>query len=274
MQMFDNESYAALASVDETSSPSVFRWLFRMGEVRAVCLITLASILGSLVITTVIMLSFSVPRRWLIIDLGIAALIPLLLAPGISLFVLRTVYHLESAHRLIAELAMTDVLTSAYNRRHFMHYANIEFEKAQRHGLPLSLIMLDADHFKDFNDTYGHSAGDSVLRDLSTVCKNSLRISDLFARYGGEEFVILLPLTDGAAARILAERIRRSVEKMSTNTGYLQLPVTISLGVAEKLPTITSLDALLKEADRFLYEAKNNGRNRVEGKHTGQTPDC
>jgi diguanylate cyclase (GGDEF)-like protein len=262
VQDFDKRGEAATAA---DSHSTTFRWLIRMNRARAILLITVATVFGSEAITATLMTLLSAPRRWCLVGIVISTLVPLVEAPLIATFFLRMVHRLESAHEIIAELAMTDILTGAYNRRYFMQEAQKEFGKAQRYNLPLSIIMFDADRFKSLNDTYGHSAGDDVLRELSAACKRCIRASDVFVRYGGEEFVVLLPMSDGSAARMLAERIRREVEQMSAYCGDVRLPVTISLGVAERLAITASLDEMLKEADLRLYDAKKNGRNRVDG---------
>jgi diguanylate cyclase (GGDEF)-like protein len=262
VQEFDKRGDVATA-VDSHST--TFRWLIRMNRMRAILLITLATVFGSEAITAPLMTSLSAPRHWFVVGIFISILVPLVEAPLVAAFFLRMVHRLDRAHEIIAELAMTDILTGAYNRRYFMQEAQKEFGKAQRYNLPLSIIMFDADHFKSLNDTYGHSAGDDVLRELSAACKRCIRAPDVFVRYGGEEFVILLPMADGSRARMLAERIRREVEQMSTYCGDVRLPVTISLGVAERLASTASIDEMLREADLRLYVAKKNGRNRVEG---------
>jgi diguanylate cyclase (GGDEF)-like protein len=241
----------------------LFQWLTDVNSIYAVILVSLVTALGSEALTAILMVSFSAPERWVEIGLAIATVVPLVLAPVIVAFFLQMIRRLERARKLIAELAMTDMLTGIYNRRYFMVEAEKEFGKAQRYNLPLSIILYDVDRFKALNDTFGHSAGDEVLRALTSACARCLRSSDVFARYGGEEFAILLPLTDGEAARGLAERVRKEVEQMSAYHESVRLPVTISLGVAEFQPSKVSFDEMLKEADKRLYAAKTNGRNRV-----------
>ena len=239
----------------------------RLTDVNSICAVILVSVvtaLGSEALTAMLMVSFAAPERWVEISLAIATVVPLVLASVIVAIFLQMIRRLERARKLIAELAMTDMLTGIYNRRYFMFEAEKEFGKARRYNLPLSIILYDVDRFKSLNDTYGHSAGDEVLRALTGACTRCLRSSDVFARYGGEEFVILLPLTDGGAARRLAERVRKEVEQMPAFHESVRLPVTISLGVAEFLPSKISFDEMLKEADKRLYAAKTNGRNRVE----------
>lgn len=262
MRILDGHDNAALT---EDSPSGLFQWLTGMKMTRAVILITSVTVLGSEVLTGMLMVSFSAPEHWIKIGLAISAVVPLVIAPVVAVCFLTMIRRLETAHQLIAELRMTDILTGIYNHRYFMFEAEKEFGKANRYHLPLSIILFDVDGFKLLNDTFGHSAGDDVLRVLGNTCKKCLRASDVLARYGGEEFVILLPLTSGDAAHGLAERIRRAVEEMPIHYGDVRLPVTISLGVADFLPNTASFDEMLKEADLRLYAAKQNGRNRVEG---------
>ncbi len=162
-------------------------------------------------------------------------------------------------------LATTDGLTELTNRRSFLQRLLEEFYRSRRYGLSLSLIILDIDHFKSINDSYGHPAGDKVLKKLGGLLKDHVRVHDLPGRYGGEEFVILLPQTDLDGARILAEKLRSLVEATPFPIGRAQeIRVTISLGVARiDASRMTEPMALVKTADEALYHAKESGRNRV-----------
>lgn len=170
---------------------------------------------------------------------------------------------LENANQRLANLARTDDLTGLNNRRAFFELAEQEMARCMRYERPLTLIMLDVDHFKAINDTHGHAVGDAVLIHIAEVLRESARISDIFARYGGEEFVILAPETDREAAHNLAERIRSRLEQQPTIVNGQDYPVTVSLGLAF-LSNHPNLEKLLLEADRALYRAKANGRNRIE----------
>lgn len=156
-------------------------------------------------------------------------------------------------------LSVTDGLTGLHNRRSFEEKLKEEFERARRYNLPLSLLMLDADRFKEFNDSCGHPAGDHLLKEIALILKQSARANDLVARYGGDEFAVILPNTDSKVAFHLAERLRRAT-KMLCAEGR---PVTISVGVAAMKPEIQDPHALLVAADNALYDAKRKGRNRV-----------
>jgi len=163
----------------------------------------------------------------------------------------------------VQRLAITDPLTGLDNRRHFFEIAGREFARARRYSHPLSAIMLDIDHFKQVNDTYGHAAGDQVLRNVALVLQEISRDADIIARYGGEEFVILLPETELPYAKVVAERMRQEISRTSTETERGTVSLTISLGVAVLDEDCADLDALLERADQALYAAKQAGRNRV-----------
>lgn len=166
--------------------------------------------------------------------------------------------------RRTQELAITDNLTRLYNRHHFFVQGEHLFQIAKRHGKDLSAIMLDLDHFKKVNDTYGHSVGDRVLMAAAQTCRDVLRKTDILGRYGGEEFVLLLPETDLSGAVTVGENLRRHLsEKVVAEDGN-RVSTTASLGVAQYLTdSDRSLDDLLKRADQALYHAKRHGRNRV-----------
>lgn len=164
--------------------------------------------------------------------------------------------------------AMTDGLTKIANRRQFDESLNIEFYRLKRSGGTLSLIMLDIDHFKNYNDACGHLAGDDCLKHVALTLKSvAARAHDVVARYGGEEFTVILPETDSKTAAILAEKIRKSVEDLSiphpeSDTSEV---ITVSIGVVTVLTSgFASPDSIIALADEALYQAKDNGRNRVE----------
>ena len=171
----------------------------------------------------------------------------------------RARHTLEMEHQ-----AHTDVLTGTFNRRHFYLFGERELSRARRIEDPLSLLMLDIDHFKRINDEYGHDAGDEALKLLTRTCLQQLRPHDLFARTGGEEFAALLPHTGIADAAMVAERIRRTVAALAlpvADGGELRF--TVSIGVVQWHAGDADLDALFKRADRKLYQAKEEGRDRV-----------
>ena len=175
---------------------------------------------------------------------------------------LRRLY--ESQGKLM-ELATRDELTGLGNRRYFVQRGEDAVRLAERHGRPLSLLMIDLDKFKDVNDRYGHAAGDDVLKFLAVNLSLHSRSTDTCGRTGGEEFAIVLPETALGEALITAERIRAAVERTPVPSDHAEMPiaVTVSIGVAQ-LARGQSLDQLLEQADRALYGAKRSGRNRVE----------
>ncbi len=162
----------------------------------------------------------------------------------------------------LRELAMNDPLTGLFNRRHLEEELRKEIDRADRHGRPLALAMLDADHFKRINDGHGHQAGDEVLRAIARRCQNRLRSHDLIGRYGGEEFVIVFPETTLAEAAVVAERLRAAVTEQRIEGGGAKLSVTVSIGLAELVPG-QGLESLFRRADSALYRAKQDGRNLV-----------
>jgi len=168
---------------------------------------------------------------------------------------------------MVATLAMEDSLTGIANRRQFDDTMDQELRRAMRDGSMLSLLMIDVDHFKTYNDLYGHVMGDACLCQVAAVAQSVMhRTSDLFARYGGEEFVAILPNTDSRGAQLVAEQIRSAVELCSLpHAGNLHNFVTVSIGCATQTLTPETVgNPLLQAADRALYEAKSAGRNRIE----------
>ncbi len=163
----------------------------------------------------------------------------------------------------LLEMNTKDGLTGAYNRRFLETQLCKEMERAKRYKRPISVLMLDIDHFKKVNDTYGHQCGDLVLKTISSVVQSCIRKTDFFARYGGEEFCCILPETKPESAVILAERIRKGISKKVVKCKKEPIKVTVSLGVAGATEIIDSPDRLLKKADDALYKAKETGRNRV-----------
>ncbi|MDR3707270.1 MAG: diguanylate cyclase [Capsulimonadaceae bacterium] len=167
--------------------------------------------------------------------------------------------NLEHANRELAELAKRDGLTGLINHRTFHERLATEFVLLARHSEPISLLMIDVDHFKAYNDTFGHQAGDAILARIAQILDDAGRASDVVARYGGEEFAILLPTTGPHGAHELAERLRRRVEADT----WQNASVTISIGVSSSTRDATNPTELLAMADRALYRSKALGRNQV-----------
>ncbi len=191
--------------------------------------------------------------------------------PILQMFANQAGLAIENAklYKQIEDLAITDGLTNLFNHRYFQDCLKLEVQRMSRyenrHDICLSLLMIDVDHFKQYNDTYGHQAGDRVLNEMGQLLKNSLRKVDVVARYGGEEFVIVLPMTTKEQAVMLAERLRASVEKYPFETADKTSlgPVTISLGVATYREDGMNEQDLIGIADQCLYAAKQAGRNCV-----------
>ncbi|GAC1600139.1 MAG: hypothetical protein NVS4B10_11720 [Myxococcales bacterium] len=168
------------------------------------------------------------------------------------------------------KLATTDGLTGLFNRRTLQEQLGARMREAQRYRHPLSFLLLDIDHFKKVNDTYGHPAGDAVLRGVAAVAQDQARETDVVARYGGEEMALILPETDAAGARVIAERLRACVEAAEHATEAGALRCTVSVGVstwplaAAPAAPDDEVAALIEAADKALYRAKQAGRNRVE----------
>lgn len=158
-------------------------------------------------------------------------------------------------------MAITDALTGLYNRRRFHDTLTSEHERAKRYGAPFSLVMLDIDHFKKINDSFGHNVGDAVLKEVSGILLKSIRDIDTAARYGGEEFMIILPNTDKVQARVVAERMRQAIE--SHVFADIDRPVTVSIGIAGMPDAkVENEEKLIRCADFAMYRAKQLGRNR------------
>jgi len=202
------------------------------------------------------------------IAIGLFAFTTVALLLGLGRLVSNLHRRLDRAEARIVAMAITDELTGLHNRRAIEQRLGEELVRSQRHGHRCACILLDIDLFKQTNDTFGHAGGDAVLRGLAAAARGALRASDLLGRWGGEEFLAVLPETDLAGARVMAERLRHAVEAMRVEFEGWQLVATVSLGVAEGLPAqhpdALSADRLVARADEALYRAKAAGRNRVE----------
>jgi diguanylate cyclase (GGDEF)-like protein len=185
---------------------------------------------------------------------------------GRTIFKFLTGGNVENAyHEEIYRLTTIDGLTQIFNKRYFMEMLEREISRAHRYRRALTLIFFDIDHFKSINDTYGHLAGDHVLRHLALTVKNNIRREDIFARYGGEEFAIILPEVDLASSRLVAEKVRKVVAATQFRFEETDIPLTISLGLAECTDDLNEPADFIKLADEKLYQAKEGGRNRACG---------
>ncbi len=172
---------------------------------------------------------------------------------------------LEQKNKLLENLANIDGLTEINNHRFFQNFLDQEINRSIRNERTISILLADIDHFKKFNDTYGHQTGDFILKEFCRVCKENIREYDLIARYGGEEFIFVLPETEPGEAKIVAEKIRSAVENFSFDDGDSVYRVTISIGVASARPSGRDFkkNEFIGLADEALYHAKGSGRNRV-----------
>jgi len=217
----------------------------RIASLLAVPLITKEGIIGVLTVTSARPGAFQPEHEDLLMYLGTAI-----------------VKDLENAR--LYRLSITDSLTKAFNRQYLYQRLPEEVERCRRYKDPLSVALFDIDHFKRFNDSYGHPAGDFVLKEVVRLAQGQIRDVDALVRYGGEEFLVLLPNTPLEGARVIAERFRKAVEAAEFPWSDRRLKVTISVGIATLAEDVPNDEALLKKADDALYRAKTAGRNRVE----------
>lgn len=247
---------------------------------KLVALLPLGSLRHSWYVLTVLILLFIVGYvGYVVTSWNGRVTLPELVVPaifflGACFVVLVNLLSLKTARdvrrmAVLEQESVTDPLTGIYNRRYLERHLIDEIARASRYRTPLSVLLVDVDHFKRINDTHGHPAGDLVLKGLARVMAKTVRATDIVARYGGEEIVVLAPNTPKKTARNLAERLRAKIETASfpvpNQTGRKSgaLRVTVSIGVACFGPDVPDARALIRRADEALYEAKGAGRNRV-----------
>lgn len=172
---------------------------------------------------------------------------------------------LEKKNKILEKLANVDGLTEAFNHRYFQDFLDREIKRSDRNAYTLSVVMIDIDHFKKFNDNHGHQVGDFILREFSTLARESLREYDLFARYGGEEFAVVLPETNAEDAEKVADKLRETISSTAFTHNRESYYITASFGVADMTPSVDKFgkNELIGFADEALYNAKKKGRNRV-----------
>jgi len=244
-------------------NPNIFRALIKKYGARR---ITVAASLFSAIVATGLasILDIALKGHIPVEDVFISFSIAVILAPMVTFGFIHLSQQLDTAEGQMSSMAAEDFLTKTLNRRHFMKVAEMELDRAKRYKHPMTLMIIDADNFKVINDTHGHAVGDEVLRKLADICKASLRKSDILGRYGGEEFVILLPETPKKWGKIVAERIRESLQNASIKTSTNATVVfTVSIGLSGSDKEFISLNKLMSAADKALYLAKKQGRNRV-----------
>jgi diguanylate cyclase (GGDEF)-like protein len=247
-------------------SSLITRCLRRHGLWPVIAGATLIAIVLSLAISGfvhAVVLGIEMPLAAWLITIGC----PLLIAPTMSFHSFSLLIRLDQAHEQLRVISITDHLTRAANRRHFMERLLAEAERSLRDGSPYSVALIDIDNFKAVNDEHGHLVGDEVLCRLAQACMAQVRDSDTFARFGGEEFAVLLPGTGVEQALGWLERLRQHVADLRVELPSATLAVTISIGLAspgqKATPAAAQIDAALRLADEALYRAKREGKNRV-----------
>ena len=230
---------------------------------RRVALATAASVVASVLITLGIYLLATGSLAGSALGLAIAVIAPALIAPIGSYQYISLSHRLRQANERLRILSEMDSLTSTLNRRKFMEVASKHLSLARRHGHPVSVLLIDFDHFKQVNDKHGHAVGDQVLVRTVGNIREKIRDTDAFARIGGEEFILLLPHTAREGAEELAERILETVRETKISAAGRHIQVTVSLGGSTCEQGTTNLDELMSAADKLLYEAKQAGRDRA-----------
>jgi diguanylate cyclase (GGDEF)-like protein len=237
--------------------------LVRMGLTWSMIALTAFSVLAALLVTYPLLVLIEVPDSRMFNALFVTAVAAFVVAPAAGYAFISLVFELEAAHSKLSQLSTHDGLTGIFNRGYLDSRLAIEITRAMRSNLFFSVLMIDADHFKEINDQHGHSVGDCVLQKIATACAQCLRPYDTFARYGGEEFVALLPSTSLDQACEIAERVRAAVsELVFISPSGKTIQVTISIGVGMLLGGETQTESVLHRADQAMYEAKRSGRNR------------
>jgi diguanylate cyclase (GGDEF)-like protein len=182
-------------------------------------------------------------------------------------------HNLQKKNDELQQLSITDGLTGLYNRKHIMDLFDLEITRSRRHDNGLVVLMLDIDHFKKVNDTYGHQVGDRVMQQVAELLDQAVRDCDHVGRYGGEEFLMVLPDINIQDAAVVAERVRQSVAKLQCGGKEEAFSITISIGIAGYPTDGENAELLLSSADNALYQAKTDGRNCVVVTQTGALPD-
>lgn len=237
----------------------------RSGRTQTVIWLTVLSIVISVLCGMLTMAGSHVMRDERLILMVLCVAVPALVVPPLVWVVAILSMEAETARHIAEVMAMTDSLTGLFNRRHFLDLAARESARASRARQPLAVLMLDIDHFKSVNDTFGHATGDQVLIHVARICLACTRQCDTLARLGGEEFAVLLPDTAMETALSIAERARAAVADDMTLRGPdgTAMRTTLSIGVAALAPGDEGIAAALDRADKAMYSAKSSGRNRV-----------
>lgn len=236
--------------------------LQRAGLIKTTAALTGLSILASVGITYLITQfqdGDSSPTAILI-----AILVPAIVAPLFSYTLLRLLFQLDAAEERLRRLSIKDDLTQVYNRRHFIEHAEVQWERAVRYGEEFAIIIFDIDNFKTVNDSYGHLAGDQVLRAVSRVCEEEARATDMFARFGGDEFVYLIPNSAAIDVQEFMKRVRSRLSGHAIKIGQDQVRITVSMGACRFDDEYPDFEAILSQADQALYAAKGIGGDAAQ----------
>lgn len=273
---------AALSVVDQQVTPNITPFVigcFMAGVVFLHRPLTLAAVYGFALVAFSALLGLTQQDPQLLLSNRVNALSAAVLGWTLGMLtwrkttqnlslrrqLVRRQQELEAKQQELQHLATHDGLTGLLNRAEVERLCRLELLRAQRHGLPLSALVLDMDNFKQINDRWGHPAGDAVLVAVAQVLRESVRATDVVGRMGGEEFMVLLPHSNAAAAQVLADKLRRAMAGLAVPIGADRIRLTASLGLATALPGVeTQFDSLYQRADRALYRAKAAGRDRVE----------
>lgn len=247
---------------------SLRQLIIRLGHGRTVCLITVVSIIGSVTITALLTRAFGHPLDS--VTLAISTLVPLLVASTVSWFVVNVLFRVHNLEAEIRRVATYDMVTGVMTRHAFFSAAEAAHRIAMRNQSSLSVIAIDIDDFKRINDTHGHAAGDSVLKQFGETLAQCARKSDIVGRTGGEEFVMVLPDTGLEGALHVAGKIRLATLDARVDCGGQLIAFTVSIGAAEICHAdATPLENLLKKSDQALYAAKRMGKNIVMPQSAG-----
>lgn len=269
MEQDIDQDLAWLSAPRSRFSKWLRRGMLRLGATRATVVTSMVAVLLSLCVSLLSHVIAGLPTDQYPRTLMMGTAIPAIVAPPITFFVVRFMFEAETARRIAHQLSVTDPLTQAFNRRHFFQVGAQRLAEGLDAERPMSVLLVDVDHFKSVNDVHGHGIGDEVLKQVVLACRAGLRSEDLLARLGGEEFALLLPGLSKDAACQVAERLRQNIESVEVGTGtQARVETTVSIGVATAQTRGTTLDALLQRADAAMYRAKKNGRNRVVAQDT------
>jgi diguanylate cyclase (GGDEF)-like protein len=238
---------------------NIFR---RIGFRGAIIWLTGISILGSVGLTYLVTTLLGAPAE--AIGYTLAIVVPAIIAPVFSYIVVGLIFQLDAAEERLRALSIKDDITQAYNRRYFIELAEREWECARRYGGEFAIVLFDLDDFKHINDTYGHLAGDQVLRTVCEVCLGACRAADTFARFGGDEFIFLTPHSEQVDLPAFVERLRARLGETVVRFDGREIRFTVSLGASRYDRRMPEFEAILVQADQALYRAKARGGNCAE----------